>query len=345
MDKTDTQVLVTGASGFLGGHIVAQLLEEGYRVCGSLRSLSKADHVRQTMKTAGVDDQALTFVELDLMKDANWSVAMTGVDYLIHAASPFITYIPKDPENEVIKPAVNGTRRALEAALASGVKHIVLTSSMASVCYGHGKEGKVKSYGPEDWSNPDAPDMVPYFRSKTLAERTAWQLMQAAGREQDLSVVNPGLILGPMLDEDPGTSGAVIQKMMKGGFPGSPKISFNCVDVRDAARLHVLALQQEEAKGQRILAAGNPVLMADVAKLLAELFPAYAKALPTRTVPALLVSLMSMFDAQTRSVRDRIGEWHHLDASLAKSMLGRDLIPLREMTEAMGNSLIANKLV
>ena len=188
-------VLLTGISGFVGGHVGLALLKAGYRVRGSVRDLSKTEKVRMALAKAGADMNQLEFVQLDLNADAGWDKAMEGVRYLQHTASPFVTSMPKD-KMELIRPAVDGTRRALTAALKAQVERIVLTSSMAAVYYGHGKSHPAP-FGAEDWTNLNARNINAYTESKTLAEREAWMLVDTAGRHGDLAVINPNTVLGP----------------------------------------------------------------------------------------------------------------------------------------------------
>ncbi len=336
-------VLVTGVSGFLAGHVVRDLLGAGYRVRGSVRDARKGGHVRKVLEAHGADTSGLSFVTLDLMSDGGWQEAMAGVDYLVHTASPFVTHIPKD-EGEIIRPAVEGTRRALAAALGTGVKRMVVTSSEVAVARGHGK-GLGRPLTEADWSDVEAPDMTPYFKSKTLAEREAWAIMERAGRRDDLTVVNPGFILGPLLDADMGTSGAIIHKMMAGKLPGSPDLNFTIVDVRDVAALHVRAMTDPGAFGHRVLASSGSVGMRDIALALAEAFPAYAGKLPTRRLPAFLVRLVGLFDADARASVRSIGLRFEMEHGLAEEMLGRPLIGWREAATAMAQTLLDQQLV
>ncbi|RYF88076.1 MAG: NAD-dependent epimerase/dehydratase family protein, partial [Caulobacteraceae bacterium] len=208
------RVLLTGISGFLGGHVALQLLDAGYAVRGSVRSLGKADKVRATMARAGADVSRLEFVALDLLSDDGWAEAARDCRYLQHTASPFVLDIPAD-KMELIRPAVEGTERALHAALAAGVERIVLTSSTAAIAYGHDRS-RTAPFTAADWTNLQGDHVPPYQESKTRAERRAWAIMDAAGRHDDLVTINPGGILGPLLDEDPGTSAALVSRLLDG---------------------------------------------------------------------------------------------------------------------------------
>lgn len=336
---TDT-VLLTGISGFLGGHVALQLLNAGYAVRGSIRSLDKADKVRQTLAQAGADTTNLSFVALDLLKDDGWAEAIAGVRFLQHTASPFVLETPKDPQ-DLIRPAVEGTRRALEAALAADVERVVLTSSVAAIQYGHSDYARPLTEA--DWSDPDSAATTAYAASKTLAEREAWRLMDAAGRHDDLAVINPAVILGPLLDEDPGTSATAVRRLLDGKLPALPRLALSTVDVRDVAALHVDAMTNPAAAGQRCIASDGTFWMADIARMLQPAFP--DRRIPTAQLPNWLVRLAALFDADIRNTLPEIGRKKPLDGSRAPQRLGRPLIPTSEAAIATGQSLIAHKLV
>ncbi|WP_404405804.1 SDR family oxidoreductase [Pelagibacterium halotolerans] len=336
------RVLLTGISGFLGGHIALALLNTGYTVRGSVRNLSKADKVRQTLENAGADTTNLEFVALDLTRDEGWREAMEGCRYLLHTASPFVIQMPRD-KNELIRPAVEGTERALNAALAAGVERIVLTSSMASIAYGHDPK-RTAPFTADDWTNLEGRDVTAYVESKTRAERRAWELMKAAGREDDLVTINPSGILGPLLDEDPGTSAAIVQRLLDGTVPAAPRVPFVIVDVRDVAAAHVAALTGDVG-GKRLPIGERPMFMFEVAQVLRKTHADYARKLPRFEMPDWAVRIYALFDKDIRGILGELGIRKSLDSSTAEALLGRRLIAADQAVSATAESLIAHKLV
>lgn len=334
------RVLVTGISGFLGGHVALQLLNSGYTVRGSVRNLSKADKVRDTLRKAGADVGRLEFVALDLLDDAGWTEAMRDVRYLQHTASPFLLETPDDPQ-DFIRPAVDGTRRAIEAALAASVERIVLTSSIAAIQYGHDDYSRTMTEA--DWTNLDSPRTGAYPQSKTLAEREAWRLMDAAGRHDDLAVINPAGIFGPLLDEDPGTSSTLIRRLLDGKLPAVPKLAMSVVDVRDVAALQVDAMTNPAAGGQRCIASEGTYWMSDMGRMLKPAFP--DRRVPTGELPGLLLRIVALFDRDVRDNMHEMGTMKRVDGRRGSQRLGRNLIPAAEASIATGKSLVQHGLV
>ncbi|HEY8596742.1 MAG TPA: NAD-dependent epimerase/dehydratase family protein [Devosiaceae bacterium] len=336
-------VLVTGISGFLGGHVALALNKQGYRVRGSLRNLGKAEKVRETLSRHGADPERLEFVALDLNSDAGWQEAAAGCRYVQHIASPFVIAMPDDPE-ELIRPAVEGTGRALAAALGGGAERIVLTSSTAAMFYGHSRS-RTAVFTEADWTIEGQPDVNAYSTSKVRAERHAWQIMEQAGRRDDLAVINPSGIFGPLLDEDPGTSGAILARLLNGGVPAAPRLAFPVVDVRDVAALHVIAMVSPEAGGRRIPISDEPLPLIEMARALAREFPQYARRLPRFEVPDWAVRVFALFDAEARGNLGELGRTKRIDASRAVALLGRDLVPATDAAIATARSLVEHGLV
>ncbi|MET3899137.1 nucleoside-diphosphate-sugar epimerase [Devosia sp. UYZn731] len=334
------RVLLTGISGFLGGHVALQLLNAGYTVRGSVRNLNRADKVRATLANAGADVSRLDFVALDLLSDAGWDDAVKDCRYLQHTASPFALETPKD-ENDFIRPAVEGTRRAITAALSGKVERIVLTSSIAAIQYGHADYSRALTEA--DWTNVDSPTTGAYPKSKTLAERQAWALMDAAGRHDDLAVINPAGIFGPLLDEDPGTSSMLVRRLLDGKLPAVPKLAMSVIDVRDVAALQVDAMTNPAAAGQRCIASQGTYWMSDMGKMLKPAFP--DRRVPTAELPNWVVRLVALFDRDVRDNMHEMGTQKRVDGHLGSARLGRPLITAAEASIATGKSLIEHGLV
>jgi nucleoside-diphosphate-sugar epimerase len=339
------KVLVTGASGFLGGHVALALLDRGYAVRGSVRSLDRADKVRATLKAASAAGavDGLEFVALDLNSDDGWREAAQGCLYLQHVASPFVTQMPAD-KDELIRPAVEGTRRALEAALEADVERIVLTSSFAAIGYGHPHD-RTMPFTEADWSNTEGDDVTFYTESKTRAELAAWSIMEAAGRRDDLAVVNPTGILGPLLDDDPGTSGALVKRLLDGSTPMLPRVGFGIVDVRDVAELQVKAMETQGAGGKRFIATAGRLSFKDAADALRLALPDLAGKIPRHQLPDWLVRLMALFSADIRANIGQLGVVKTIDNRAGEALLGHPFISPEDAAVAMGRSLVAQKLV
>jgi nucleoside-diphosphate-sugar epimerase len=317
-----SKVLVTGGSGFVGSHCLLQLLAAGHEVRTSVRSLKREADVRDMLRQGGAANPGarLSFVEADLASDAGWPEAAAGCDYVLHVASPFPQTVPKDA-NELIGPARDGALRVLRAARQAGVKRVVMTSSFAAI--GYGAEGREAPFTEEDWTDPDGPDVQPYVKSKTLAERAAWDFVRAEGGGLELSVINPVGVFGPVLGPDYSTSILVVQRLMDGAVPGCPRLYFGLVDVRDVADLHIRAMTDPAAKGERFLAvAGDFMSMLDIAKTLkAELGPA-ASRVPTRELPDWLVRLVAIADPAVKQVLPELGKRKNASNAKARRLLG-----------------------
>lgn len=261
-----SKILVTGGSGFVGGHVVARLLKLGHQVRTTVRSVEREATVRAMLHDDGVgSDKELSFSQADLTDDHGWAAAVNGCDYVLHVASPFPQGAPKN-EDELVVPARDGTLRILRAARDAGVKRVVLTSSFAAIGYGHTNYDKV--FDEDDWTDPNGPDVQPYIKSKVLAERAAWDFVDSEGGSMEMSVVNPVGIFGPVLSPDISASIKLFKQLLE-GVPPLPGLSFGMVDVRDLVHLHILAMTKAEAKGQRFVGvSGDVVTLSDIASVL-----------------------------------------------------------------------------
>jgi nucleoside-diphosphate-sugar epimerase len=310
-------VLVTGGSGFIGSHALLQLLAAGHDVRTTVRSLSREPALRALLRANGADaDARLQFFAADLEKDAGWREAATGADYVLHIASPFPMGVPKD-ENELIVPARDGALRLLRAAREAGVKRVVLTSSFAAIGYGH----KPRTFDETSWTDLGGEGLTPYVKSKTIAERAAWDFVADGGPE--LSVVNPVGVFGPVLGADYATSILVVQRMMDGAMPGCPKLWFGAVDVRDVADLHIRAMTHPAARGERFLAvAGDFFKLVEIARLLKARLGKAAKRVPTRELPDWLVRLASFTDPAVKQILPELGKKKNATGAKAQRLLG-----------------------
>ncbi len=330
-------VLVTGASGYIAGFIIKQLLAEGWTVRGTIRNLAKADAVRATL---GAPD--LQLFAADLGSDAGWAEAMAGADYLQHVASPIPDAEPRD-DQELIRPAREGALRALAAAKAAGVKRVVMTSSMAAIAYG--MDGDRRVFTEKDWTDPDHKDSYAYIRSKVIAERAARDWMAAHGGDMEFATVNPAAVLGPVLGNDFSTSLEIVKKLLDGALPGLPRLGFGVVDVRDIADLHVRVMTAPDMNGERFLAGGRFMWFREIAEVLKFRLGAQARRVPTRGLPDFLLKFSAMFDPTVRMVVPELGKERICDCSHAKAVLGWQTRPEEETIVDCAQSLIAAGLV
>jgi dihydroflavonol-4-reductase len=339
MERSQAQtktVLVTGGSGFLGSWCAIDLLRRGYVVRATVRDLSREAALRATVAGEVDANARLSVVVADLREDAGWERAVDGCAHVLHVASPFPATQPRDPD-ELIVPAREGTLRVLKASFDAGVERVVVTSSIAAVT--GGLEPGSRSLTENDWSDPDNPKLTPYARSKTLAERAAWDFVRERGETEKLVVVNPGAILGPVLSDDRSSSIGIVERLLR-GMPGVPRIGFNIVDVRDVADLQFRAMSAPEAAGERFIAAESFRWMEELAEVLRDHLGAAAAKVPTRTVPNLLVRAMALFDPSVRSVLGQLGRRTETSSEKAKTLLGWSPRPSEETILDCARSLI-----
>ncbi len=342
--SNDTLVLVTGASGFIAGHCVRELLEHGYAVRGTVRNLSARDKYAHLRALADRTGGRLEFVEADLAGDRGWNEAVAGCTYVLHVASPFPAEVPKH-EMDLIGPAVDGTRRVLRACAASGtVKRVVLTSSVAAIAFGHdAHDRKVRTEA--DWSNPERCEA--YQKSKTLAEHAAWDFVAVlpADKRFELAVINPGFVLGPVMSADPGTSGEVVRKLLMREMPACPRIGFAPVDVRDVAIAHRLAMESAQAPGNRYICAGEHMWIEDMAKVLAAEFNPKGYRVPTGRLPYWLMWIVARFDKTIRLALEYVGRQELVTCEKAQRELGWSMRPVHDSILDTGHSMIEHGIV
>ncbi len=314
-------VLVTGGSGFVAIHCIDQLLRAGYNVRTTVRSLTREPEVRSMLRKAGSPRQeVLTFAATDLTHDKGWPEAVAGCRFVLHVASPFPASRPKD-EDELILPAREGTLRVLREARDAGVERVVQTSSFAAIGYGH--EPQNAPFDETRWSNIDSPDLNAYAKSKTLAERAAWDFIGREGGQLELSVVNPVGVFGPTFGPDYATSVLIVKRLLDGTIPLCPRLGFGVVDVRDVADMHLRAMTNPAAKGERFLAvAGDSISLLDVATILKTHMGAIARRVPTREVPDWVVRFFALFIPDMKAIAPELGNNKNVSNEKATRSLG-----------------------
>jgi nucleoside-diphosphate-sugar epimerase len=342
MTKT---VLVTGGTGFVGTHIIFQLLQRGYNVKTTIRSLSSKSKVIDTLKFNGLttfDD--LTFVEADLSKDDNWDVAMEGCNYVLSVASPVFFNIPKD-ENEVIRPAVEGIIRVLKAARNAGVKRVVMTSNFGAVGFSN-KNSNITTTE-EDWTNPNEKGLSAYEKSKLLAERAAWDFIKKDGASLEFTTINPVAILGPSLSDHISGSFGLIEHLLNGSMKAIPNIPLNIVDVRDVADLHIRAMTNPKANGQRFIAsADGQISMPEIAALIKNKKPDITKNISTKTVPNWIIYLAALFNKKAKEAALLLRMSRNVSNKKAKKTLDwKPLSTNEEIILASLDSMVKYKLI
>jgi nucleoside-diphosphate-sugar epimerase len=317
------RVLVTGGTGFVGAHCLIQLLAAGHETHATVRDLKRESDVRAMLRQGGAGEvgERLKLFRADLNADAGWPEATAGCDTVLHVASPFPSTVPKD-ENELIGPARNGALCVLRAARDAGVKRVVLTSSFAAIGYGAPKE-RTTLFTEEDWTNLDDPTVQAYQKSKTIAERAAWDFIAREGGKLELAVVNPVAVFGPVLGPDYSTSIVLVKRLLDGSIPGCPDISFGCVDVRDVADLQLKAMTDPAARGERFLAtSGDFASIRQIAQMLKDGAGELARKVPTRQLPGWLMRAVGLFDPEVRGILPELGKRKNASNEKARRLLG-----------------------
>ena len=337
-------VLVSGGSGFIAGHCIAQLLEQGFHVTTTVRSLDREPAVRASLAEAGVEaGDALRFVAADLTKDEGWAEAAAGATFVLHVASPFPLEIP-DHEDDLIIPARDGALRVLRAARDAGVQRVVLTSSFAAVGYGHPRTSRL--FTEEDWTDINGPGVTPYVKSKTLAEQAAWRFVEDEGGGLELATINPVGVFGPVLGKDFASSVEIVRRIVDGALPGYPNLSLQAVDVRDVASAHLLAMTNPAAKGQRFLATADGVFtMKELGGVLKSNLGDAGRRVPTRSIPNIGVRIAALFDKPLRQIVPELGDVKEASNAKAREVLGWTPRTKEDAVVATAESLIRLGLV
>jgi dihydroflavonol-4-reductase len=337
-------VLVTGGSGFVGIHVVLQLLAAGHEVRTTVRRPDREPEVRAMLREGGAaSPDSLSFFTADLTADEGWREAVARCDYVLHVASPLSTSAPTD-ENEMIVPARDGTLRVLRAAREAGVRRVVITSSLGAIGYGH--PPRDKPFDESDWTNLDGADVQAYVKSKTLAERAAWDFVAREGGGLELSVVNPAGIFGPVLGSDFSGSIEIVKSLLEGAMPAVPRVYFGVVDVRDVAELHLRVMTAPEANGERFIAvSGAAMSILDIARVLRRELGSAARRVPRLQAPDWLVRLAANRIPLLRAVVPMLGKVRHSTSVKARSLLGWQPRSNDEAILATAESLIRLRLV
>lgn len=314
-------VLVTGGSGFVGVHCILHLLNAGYPVRTTLRSMKRKQEVLDMLTHGGATSlEQLSFVETDLTKDANWEEAVKGCTYVLHVASPIFLSVPKH-EDEMIRPAVDGTIRVLKAARNAGVKRVVMTSNFGAVGYSH--KDRSRPITEESWTDPNEKGLSAYNKSKVYAERAAWEFITKEGGDLELTVVNPVGIFGPSLGPDLSSGFELLKKLLDGSMKVIPHMTMGIVDVRDVADLHLRAMENPAAKGQRFLClAGGTLSLPQIAMLLKEKMPAVSKQISSKTMADWVVRLAALFNPLAKAIAPMLGIYRNASNEKAKTLLG-----------------------
>ena len=332
MDK----VLVTGATGYIGLHCIHQLLNQGYAVNGSIRSPERKEEIFEALQKHNTPTENLNLFTFNLTEDDGWDEGMEGCDYLLHVASPIA--LENHDEDFFVKPAVAGVKRAFKFAKKHNVKKVVLTSSVAAIF----DTLEEKTYYDEtDWSDPENPSISHYSKSKTLAERAAWDFVKNEGNPFELAVINPALVIGPSLSGDLGESNKAIAMVATGKMPVAVPLQFGYVDVRDVATAHVLAMQNSNSNGERFALAEKDLWYKDVAKVLRD--NGFDKA-PTFNVPVWLAKILANFSKELKITLPYLGRVRSVkNTSKAKDILGwnprpaeQSIIDIAEQIKEMG---------
>jgi dihydroflavonol-4-reductase len=330
-------VLVTGATGYIAQHCLLQLLQQGYRVRGTLRNPTREAALREALRQHVEADDRLELVVADLEVDTGWAEAARGCTHLLHTASPVMSSEPKDA-GELIRPALEGTQRVLSAAVAAGIRRIVLTSSVAAISSGHPPEKH--NFTEADWSN-EAGSMGAYARSKTLAERAAWDFVRAHA-ELELTTINPVYVIGPSLDGHFSPSADIVRLQLQRAYPGVPRLGFPLVDVRDVASAHVAALNTPAAAGKRFICHTGFLWMKEIGQILNDEFASQGYRIPLFPIPDFAMRLMGLVDGTVRLQLPQLGKTIDYSTALTRQVLQWAPRPLRDSIIDTGRQLIAS---
>jgi dihydroflavonol-4-reductase len=333
------KAFVSGGSGYIAGFLIRQLTGEGWAVNTTIRNLQREGEVRGWL---GVDDSKLAFFEADLNSDSGWAEAMAGCGHVAHVASPFPLDVPKNPDDLVI-PAREGALRALRFAKAARVKRFVLTSSMAAIAYGHGTGVRMNTEA--DWTDLSDPGVMPYIRSKTVAERAARDWVAAEGGEMEFASVNPSAVFGPVMSADMSSSIEIVKQLLEGKVPMCPDIGFGIIDVRDVADLHFRAMTAPGIRDERYVCSGPFLKMIEVAAILRDNLGREARRVPTRRMPDWMLKAMALVRPELKQLVGELGNVRGGDSRHAQESLGWTMRSAEDSIVDTARSLIERGIV
>lgn len=337
------KVLLTGVTGFLGSHTAIQLLNNGYKVTGTLRDLSRVDSIKEAIGKYTERLDNLSFAQADLNDDKVWVELTKGIDFVLHVASPFPRELPKH-EDDLIIPAKQGTLAILKAAAENKVKRVVMVSSSSAIQYGKTKEELSRTFSEEDWTDvKNLKDTTPYFRSKTIAERAAWDFIKQDKSGMELTTILPGVILGKVLEEDFGTTANIVIKILDKSLPAVPKIGFEIVDVESLSDLLLKAMVAPQAAGNRYIAAAGYLTFKEIAQLLKQHYP--ERKISTRELPNILARFIAIFEASLKPILLELGVTRKLKIDKAVKELHWQPVPVKEAVLACAKSVFEQGIV
>lgn len=340
----NNKVLLTGITGFLGSHTAIQLLNRGYLVRGTMRDLGRKEGIINAIAKHAPTEN-LELIQAELTSPTDWTIATQDIHYVQHIASPLPRTMPKD-ENDLIVPAREGVINVLKASMENGVKRVVMTSSVVAIGYGHENNNRI--FTENDWTNiTDRKDTNAYIRSKTIAEKAAWDLIPDFNQKTELVMVNPVVILGPVLEKDYATSPMLVRKLMNGEIPALGNFGFSIVDVRDVADMQIRAMEVSEANNKRLIcnADNGFISMREITSILKSNYPEFNKRLPKFSLPNFLVRLYGLIDPEVKVALLELSIKREFDNSLAKALLDWKPRSNEEAIKATADSLIELGLV
>lgn len=337
------KVLLTGVTGFLGSHTAIQLLNKGYSVLGTLRDLGRAEDIKQAMAKHTDNIGNLAFAEAELSDAEIWRQLTKGVDCVHHIASPFPAQLPEN-EEDIIRPAKEGALNVLKASSENGVRRVVMTSSTTAMIYGKAKGERSQTFTEADWTDVRVKnDSTSYHRSKTIAEKVSWDYVTGSDGNTELTTICPGLILGPVLEKDYGTSAGIILNFLTGSMKATPNLGYDTVDVRSVAQMHLMAMESPQAAGERFICSNGFVDFKQILDMLRERYP--ERNITTQIVPDEVIRNAAQDSTAMQRLLVDLGAKRRVDNSKAKEVLGWKPIDNKEAILSCAESIFEVGLI